>query len=56
MRTGWPHPGALPETLDNYNKGSCEIKILYRGTGRGYGGGGRICLTRNPINSHHKIS
>jgi len=25
-------------------KGSYGIKKLYRGAGRGYGGGGRICL------------
>jgi len=24
-------------------KGSCGIKKLYRGAGRGYGGAGRIC-------------
>jgi len=29
--------------LGNFNKGSCGIKILYGGAGRGYGGGGRIC-------------
>jgi len=31
------------EYLDNFNKGSCGIKILYGGAGRGYRGGGRIC-------------
>jgi len=30
--------------LGNFNKDSCGIKILYGGGGRGYGGGGRICL------------
>jgi len=29
--------------LDNFNKSSCGIKILYGGAGRRYGGGGRIC-------------
>jgi len=29
--------------LGNFHKGSCGIKILYGGVGRGYGGGGRIC-------------
>jgi len=29
--------------LGNFHKGSCGIKILYRGAGRGYAGGGRIC-------------
>jgi len=27
-------------------KGSCGIKKLYRGAGRGYGGAGRICRLR----------
>jgi len=38
--------------LGNFNKGSCEIKILYEGAERGYGGGGRICLKsiQNQIN------
>jgi len=29
--------------LDNFNKSNCEIKILYEGAGRKYGGGGNIC-------------
>jgi len=31
--------------LRHFIKGNDGIKILYRGAGRGYGGGGRICLT-----------
>jgi len=48
IRTGWPHPGALLETLKllnkkkgylgNFIKGSCRIKILYGDAGREYGG------------------
>jgi len=38
--------------LDNFYKDSCEIKILYGGAGRGYGGGGRIC----PINDLQQIN
>jgi len=30
--------------LGNFYKGSCGIKFLYRGAGRRFGGGGRICL------------
>ena len=33
--------------MGNFYKGSCVIKILYRGAGRGYRGGGRICLPTN---------
>jgi len=50
MRIGWPHPGVVLQSclikegyLDNFNKDSCEIKILYGGTKREYGGRGRIC-------------
>jgi len=31
--------------LDNFNKGSCGIKILYTVAGREYGSEGRICPT-----------